>query len=449
MVPRHWLAALAASLPLLASACSDRSSTPTGPREALSSTAIPAASPTCSFSTAKSLATSEFLNGTVKQNARDSVDAMQAGGQFSARARAAGFSIMARIAAAKKLNTAKDAATGSNLTNALIPCMFDPSSGPDSFPATFPVDFTPALDRSQPGAYEVRGPTGDATPVLTFPGPTNNLARISSIEPTTASWSGVLGETTLVYGLPIAGANGPDPDQYEWKTIRPGVTFQTSQGGPGVIVGLCNTTTLNNNDLMNETEVGFLEFVQTPPACTAAFAQLKTTWGPRQLVDALQRFGSGLFRPEPAYASSMMFATTIGGTAKGGKSIYTKKTLDPTVAAVQFTFVVQPSNTAVGKAMSPPVQILASYQGDPVSNVVLTVGGVTNNGTPTEVRCGSPSVSPCQVTTALGGIATIPNLTVTKSGALQLVVSAANIQLRSGIAFATGKRSIKVNIRPK
>ena len=99
--------------------------------------------------------------------------------------------------------------------------------------------------------------------------------------------------------------------------------------------------------------------------------------------------------------------------------------------------------------MSPDPQIQATYQGDPVANAVLTIGGVTNNGTPTVVKCGTPAVSPCQVTTQLGGVATIPNLTVTKSGALQLVVTVASISGRSNIAFAIGTRSIKVNIRPK
>jgi hypothetical protein len=448
MVPRHWLAVLAASLPLVAGACADRSSTPTGPRESLS--VVPVSTPTCSFSNAKSLANSEFQVAAQKQAAKDSVDAMQTGGAFSARARTAGFSIMARIAAAKKANTAKDAATGSDLTNALIPCMFDPSS--TDFPAGYPIDFTPALDRSQPGAYDVRSPTGGPNSgtgaVLTFPGATNNLARISSFESITGNWNDVLGQTVLIYGLPIAITGGFDPDQYEWKTISPNVTFQTSQAGPGVIVGLCNTSNVSDQDLMNETEVGFLTFVQSPPGCTAAFAQLETTWGPRLLVDALKHFGSGLLSPEPAYASSMFFATTIGGTAKGGKSKYTKQKLDPNVAAIQFTFSGV-TGTTVGKPMSPDPQIQATFQGTPVSNVVLTIGGITNNGTPTQVLCGTPASSPCQVTIPYGGTATIPNVTVTKSGALQLVVIAASIPDRPGIAFAIGTRSIKVIIKPK
>ena len=447
MVPRHWLVVFAASLPVLAGACADRTSTPTGPREAL---ATAAAIPACSFSTAKDLATNEFQNGIQKQAARDLVDAMQAAGQYTAGAKSAGFSIMALIATAKKQNTAKDAATGSSLTNQLILCMFDPASGSDNFPATFPVDFTTALDRTKPGAYEVRGPTSDAQPVLSFP--TTSFPRISGFSPTTSSWSGVLSETTLIYGNPVLLPNSttPDQDQYEWKTIRPGVNFQDAQGAPGIVVGLCSTSALDPNDLMNETEVGYLTLVLNPPSCTATFSQLRTKWGPLQLVQALQRFGSELVRPEPAFASNVAFIVTTGGLAKGGKSIFSKKKLDPDVAAVQFQFVTQPSSTTVGTTMSPAVQVQATYQGDPVANVLITLGGITNAGTPTEVRCGPGTpVTPCRATTQLGGIATFENLIVTKSGAQTLLVTDATITNRSAIAFAIGKRSIKVNIRPK
>jgi hypothetical protein len=445
MVARQWLAVLAASLPLVAGACGDRG-TPTGPRESLSRNQSAPVDPlACSFSNAKNLAQSEFTNSTTRTTARNLIDAMSSAGQYTAGAKSNGFSVMALIASAKKANQAKDAATGSDLTNALIVCMFDPT-GPD-FPASFPIDFKPSLDRGQSGAYEVRGSTSDALAVLSFP--TGAFPRISGLTPATASWSGVLHETTLIYGLPVAGTNGPDPDQYEWKTIRPNVTFQTADGGPGLIVGLCNTSDVGDQDLMTETQVGYLAFVQSPPACSATFAQLNTTWE-RQLVDALQHVGSRLFGPEPAYAATMFFTTSIGGTAKGGKSIYSKKKLDTSTNAVQFTFVVQPTDVGVNKVMSPNVQILATSGSDPVADVTLTISGVTNNGTPTQVKCGTPSVTPCTVTTAYGGIATIQNLIITKTGALQLVVTGASITDRPAITgFGLGKNSKKVNVRPK
>jgi hypothetical protein len=112
--------------------------------------------------------------------------------------------------------------------------------------------------------------------------------------------------------------------------------------------------------------------------------------------------------------------------------------------------VVQPTDVAVNKVMSPNVQILATSGSDPVANAVLTIGGVTNNGTPTQVKCGTPAVTPCTVTTAYGGIATIQNLIITKTGALQLVVTDASITNRPAITgFGTGKLSNKVNVRPK
>ena len=457
MVPRRfWIAVLAVSLPLIAGACIDRSSTPTGPRESLS--LAPPNPLACSFSTIRSLIgggdddenTGEFRDRTQRSAARSFASAMQTAGQYTAGAKANGFSIMALIATAKKQDKAKDAATGSSLTNQLILCMFDPSSGPDNFPSTFPVNFVPALDRNQPGAYEVRGATNDANPVLTYPGPTGTFARLSALTPTTTSWSGVLTETTLIYGNPIAGISGPDPDQYEWKTIRPGVTFADAQGAPGLLVALCNPTAGNSNDLESETEVGFLPFVGTLPACTATFAQLETSWGPRDLVRALGRFGSDLVRPDPLFASTALVTTSIGGTAKGGKSIFSRKTLDPSVASVTLQFVTQPSNTKVNTPVSPAVRVQATYQGSPVAGVVITLIGVTNNGTPTQVLCGTVQpLTPCKATTQLGGIATFDPLTITKPGALTLVVTDASISGRAGISFGTGTRSIKINVKPK
>src|SRR5690349_11720271 len=112
MVPRQWLAVLAASLPLVAAACGDRSGTPTGPRETLSKIQSAPVDPlACSFSNAKNLAQSEFTNSTTRTTARNLVDAMASAGQYTPGAKSNGFSIMALIASAKKANQAKDAAT--------------------------------------------------------------------------------------------------------------------------------------------------------------------------------------------------------------------------------------------------------------------------------------------------------------------------------------------------
>ena len=235
---RRLLPAFAVCTTLVASACSERSdTTPTAPRE---TPALAISNTSCTFSAIQPLINSEF-NRPQRSTAQGYLSTMQSSGQYTAGARAAGFNIMTLIATGKKQNTLSGTATtGSDLTNQLILCMFDPASGADNFPSPFPVDFVPSLDRNQPGAYEVKNPTGDANAVMTFPGPTGTeFARISALTPVTGkNWSDILTETTLVFGRPVRIGTAVDPDQYEWKTIRPGISFATSTGAPGLLVGL-------------------------------------------------------------------------------------------------------------------------------------------------------------------------------------------------------------------
>ncbi len=451
MGARWPLPAFALCTALLGSACSERSdTTPTAPGEIPS---LVTSALSCSFPTITAQVKDEFLNTTQKNSASGLVQNMKNAGQYTAGAKTAGFGVMALIATAKKQNTAKDAATGSSLTNQLILCMFDPTSGADNFPSPFPVDFVPSLDRNQPGAYEVRSPTNDANAVLTFPGPTGTeFARISALTPMSGNWSGLLGETTLIFGKPVLLGSGParDPDQYEWKTIRPGVTFATSTGGPGLLVALCNlSSSLTDTDLESETEVGFLPYVGTLPGCSAAFTQLETSWRALDLVRAVGRYGSRLLSPEPLSAATLVAAASIGGGAKGGKSIFSRNTLNSSTA-ISLKFVTQPSDGKLGTPILPAVQVQATYQGTPVGGVIITLTGINNNGTPTEVDCPGPAPAPatCSALTGLDGIATFNPLTVTKTGAQTLVVNGASITDRPAISFGTGTLSKKVNIRP-
>ena len=210
------------------------------------------------------------------------------------------------------------------------------------------------------------------------------------------------------------------------------------------------SSALNNTDLESETEVGFLPYVGVLPGCTATFAQLTKSWRPLDLVRAVGRYGSQLLGPEPASAATFVAAASIGGSAKGGKSIFSRNTLNPSTA-VSLQFITQPSDTKVNVPISPAVRVQATYQGTAVGGVVITLSGTNNNGTPTQVNCPGPAPAPatCSALTGLDGIAVFNPLTITKSGALTLVVNGASIADRPSILFGTGTASKKINVKPK
>ncbi|MGH7702165.1 MAG: hypothetical protein ACREMO_03680, partial [Gemmatimonadales bacterium] len=199
---------------------------------------------------------------------------------------------------------------------------------------------------------------------------------------------------------------------------------------------------LGPSDVMEESNVGLLGYVDSPSICGATFAQLDRGWRPFEMLAQLRSFGSRLLTPEPLSATSLLLSTNIGGVG-GGKSIYSLRHVDNSTPS-NFTFVTQPTDTRVGVPINPAVTVQATYQGVGVGGVTITLIGVVNNGVPTEIFCPN---SPCTALTAPGGIATFNPLTVTKSGALTLVIANAEMNGRT-LSFQTGTKSVKFNVRP-
>ncbi|MGH6690686.1 MAG: hypothetical protein ACREF4_08410, partial [Gammaproteobacteria bacterium] len=190
--------------------------------------ALPSLTTTCSFPDITTLVLAYF-RAPRRNVVKDLVTAMDNAVDFSPAARDKAFDIMTHIDTVVSNNTAAGTpATGSNLVNALIFCMYDPNVADEVAhrPATFPEDFTIELTPSLHGAFGVRGGGTDPTSAAVLSRPL--ATAFSGVAPggTSPSWvATVIGlaspERVLVYGRPVLG----EPDHYEWKTLPHDATF--------------------------------------------------------------------------------------------------------------------------------------------------------------------------------------------------------------------------------
>jgi hypothetical protein len=263
---------------------------------------------------------------------------------------------------------------------------------------------------------------------------------------TGSSWGASLSGNAAPQRILVYGKAGPNPFSYDWKVIPRNTAFD-----PQVTVGVCADAEVNSTSMLNEEHIGLLTFVLVGPDV------LPVTCSPQ----VAQRVPSGAFRLARRVSHSLFDVPAAWAVLGGvGGSTGTIRSLFNSLAlfGVNIAFTVQPpANVKV--CATPPC-------GDGFSTTVsattvtpagtFTVGGTTlhliglnNNGTPTEInQCiGGVCTNDPVATTDNAGVAVFTGLSVTKTGALKLVVTNGAVNGRAAIAVGSAT-SNKFNVKP-
>ena len=448
---RRLLSTVALAAVLALGACSEQQQkSVTGPELSHSQPESLPLTPSCDFSGVKSLITSYF-SSPLQQDARNLEQQMEAAGSQADRTQR-GFDILSLAGQASRQGT-PSALVGSNLTKALMRCMFDVTNTTDfpGFPDAF--DFTAALTKAGGGAYYVRGGTSDATSTVIGTDYSGLTAEnLSAVAPASGTWSGILqgntlsGGRVLIYGSLVTA--GP-PLTYDWKLMPSNSSF----GSPFALVSVCDGNT-DQNAVVNESSIGFLPYVATS-ICndTQSLTTLDRGWGPRALLQRAAHWSTDLLTPQSLEAT--MVRTGSGGTSTGFKSKF--KTNGLTGLTVAFKKNEPPAKVKLNTQF--PVTVVTTALDDQnvatgVANTCVYLTGSNNNGTPTQLQ--GPHDSRCtdvagalSTLTDAGGTAQFKDATfttgpkVTKNGGL-LLHAFAKIIDRS----VTGVAQAKTNVNP-
>lgn len=378
----------------------------------------------CNFTQTKSDARAFFSSGSdpVFSIIRDMQSAYGTGGATAATPK--GFDVLQQIAAARgTTRQGGTAASGNALTKDVLACM---SVGP--IPGSF--DVTNAIAS---GIYEVRGGATDATsPALAALAAAGQKSAaspewgIESLSSWGARFNG-LPTRFLVYGAPLPvssfttepvalDANNAAATGFDIATIpvMPGLSFANADGTPGQVrVGICipQATGTNPNRLLHvgATVTSVLD-LSLPSFCSAVASA--TSSGARGVL-AFVRQAIAFMLPTSAYAFS------IGGVGSLPSGLSPFGAVQVNASSVALRFTKQPSNGSISAPISPPVAVKAATSaGTPVGGVVITLTVIGNNGI-------NAAVTGNVATTNELGVATFPNLTVTKAGGYTIQASGA------------------------
>jgi len=307
---------------------------------------------------------------------------------------AAGFDILTALAAAADAGapTVKGTPTdGSNFANSVLGCMVVTGySGP--------IDFTSAFG---PGIFEVRDGSGNS-PVTSHL--RDNGASAFGAEPSTGNWP--LAGKTLFYGglldLPTLGNETAAGDNFELSTLPSGLTFS-----PEIKVGVCTLTDPNGRVLhLHASDPGVI----LPPVSALSFCpvtSVSTPGGSSLFASAANRLASW-FAPAAANAAATK-AFKLGGGGTGLVGGLSK--IGPVTYTSTMQWVVKPGNTSrsANPQFTPVVTVRnGSVGGNNLQGATITLIVSTNNG--------SFTITGNTAVTNAAGIATFPNLKISKPG---------------------------------
>jgi hypothetical protein len=446
---RRLLSMVALAAVLALGACSEQQQkTATGPEFA---GGPPIVSPACDFSLVRGLVNSYF-SSPLQQDAKSLEQQMETAGSRTSGAVQRGFDIMSLIGQASRQGTPSPL-VGSNLTKALMRCMFELPSAANfpGFPDSY--DFQAALTKVAGGAYYVRG-AGDPTNTVIgtdYSGVT--AENLSAVAPAGGTWTSILSGNTLsggrvlIYGSLVTA--GP-PLTYDWKLMPPNSSFAS----PFALVSVCDGNT-DANAVVHESSLGFLPYIATSICLgTQSLTTLDAGWGPRAILQKAAHWSTALLTPQLLQAA--MVKTGSGGTSSGFKSEFKTNSL---TAGLTVTFKKNEPPAKVKLNTQFPVTVVTTALDDEdvasgVANTCVYLTGSNNNGTPTQLL--GPHDSRCtdvagalSVVSDAGGTAAFKDATftvgpkVTKNGGLVLNAFAQVIG-RS----ITGNGQAKTNVSP-
>jgi hypothetical protein len=426
---RRLLAVVAAGL--VTAACQDRSDTElTSPDFTFHNT--------CDYSKVKNFAKSLFGNGSPGHTLAEQMSTKT---PKSAAATNFGFDILAAISDKRDDGefTATQLGNASNLTFQVIRCSDVNVTGLNTVAAF-------ALALGPTGAFQVRGGSSTAgvadpsTPVLAF----DKQAGVQAPGDNFATW---LKGRALFYGFPVepfageltgseAGLSGRIA--FDWSLVTTkAVTLPLATKGK---FSLCVTSQDDAafEQLRVQKVAQILEVAAAVPGldCVAALAAAV----PSSLGGRLLAIGQRLLTPQNLYAASLLRTGSPTGSAGSFSPFQVGNPLNVGLAFVNRPLNAQ-KNRPVPGAGGPVSVKAAGDAGTAWEGVLVRILGFTNNGTPTEVVNN-------EATTNAAGIASFPNLTVTKTGSIRLVAFTVAQDLDVD-GFNQGQvEAPKINVRP-
>jgi hypothetical protein len=397
---RPFLLAVAASLS--AAACIDtRTSAPTVPTFDLSSDVRPAA---CDFSQIRTHATAFFGAGKEPKKLIAIMEELFNLGGASAATTDAGLDILQRVS--RVVGTPAQSGTavdGDLLTKAVLSCTA----------LTMPSGFSVVGALSPGGIYEIRGDDRqdppDAPALARQPS-----AAVWGVEPFgTTTWQQSSGGVRfLLYGFerPPFGNETPAPGTVptELETIPEGLIFN-----PELVVGACVDDPGGRFRVLHDVSIVTLVVPRFCLTSSSRRANLSLASILGTVFDVLG--------PRPLHASTAAVAGGVGGRPRDFSpfEIVDAVVLVPSV-------VTQPGNGQANQPITPTVRVqVLSQAGTPIEGVLVTITAIRHSG--------SANISGNTALTDLSGIASFPNLTIDRSGAYRLQITAT----LSGYAPAT------------
>lgn len=154
------------------------------------------------------------------------------------------------------------------------------------------------------------------------------------------------------------------------------------------------------------------------------------------LPSGLALSGAGIISGTPTSAGAFTFTVQVTSGPKTATRTYQLEVALPAITSLTLTFTVQPGNTVCSQALAgPPTVSVRDQEGNLRPGIAVSLSGMENNGTPTEIVPAAP------VVTDASGLAVFSGYRVTKTGAIRLlatVTSPVTATVKSG----------KVNISP-
>jgi hypothetical protein len=397
---RSYLFAIAAGLS--AAACTDtRTPAPTVPSFDLTRNAGVQA---CDFSQIRVHATAFFGAGKEPRKLIVLMEELYRIGGASAATTDAGLDILQRVS--RVVGTPAQTGTpvdGDLLTKAVLSCTA----------LTMPAGFSVVGALSPGGIYEIRGDDRQDPPDKPA------LARSPSAAPWgvepfgTATWGqSSSGVRFLLYGFerPPFGNETPAPGTVptEIETIPEGLVFN-----PELVVGACIDDPTGRFRVLHDTSIITLV---VPRFCAGL-----TSTGRTLTLASILGTVFDVLAPRPLHAST---ATVLGGVGGRPRDFSPFEVVDGVVLVP--TVATQPGHGQANQPITPTVRVqVLSQAGTPIEGVLVTITAIRHSG--------SANISGNTAVTDLSGFASFPNLTIDRSGAYQLQITAT----LSGYAPAT------------
>jgi hypothetical protein len=251
-----------------------------------------------------------------------------------------------------------------------------------------------------------------------------------------ATWDAIVTSPesrVLIYGEP-----GTTAGTYHLSMVRRSATFAS----PGAVVTTCVDDNGDFSQMLTESNVGVLAWVDATGLCTLVTSSTVESRGSFALLGRLVKFGRELLTPQPL-AAALVSPGLTGGTAGGLRSDFGVGSF--TTLTITAPTPASPIVVNTGRF---DLTVTVKSGGLFVNGTGLTLGVINNSGVPTSIYTADPSSS-CTGTSApfgITGTGTNPpgvykftNLCFTKTGTVKITITGAVVGRTGSGSGITGK----------